>query len=96
MTAPDPLARRQVRLLRALRAATALAAGLAAAGLAVPDPLGRRLCAAALGVLIAAPLLRVAWLANRWRRRGDPRFAITAVGLLALVGAGPVVAALLV
>jgi hypothetical protein len=86
--APDPLAGRQARLLRVLRAATLLAAALAAIGVVV-----EAVAVAAVAVLVAAPLVRVAWLANRWRRRGDPRFSFTAVGLLALVALGTVLAA---
>jgi hypothetical protein len=86
----DPFAQRQARLLRALRGATVLAGVLAAAGV-VFEPAA----VAALAVLIGAPLLRVAWLANRWRRRGDARFALSAAGLLVIVGLGPVLAAVL-
>ena len=90
MTAPDPFANRQVRLVRALQVATVVAAILSAVGL-FAEPAA----VAAVAVLIAAPMLRVTWLAQRWRRRGDPRFALTAVGLLLLVGSAPVLAAVL-
>ena len=90
MTAPDPFANRQVRLVRALQVATVVAAILSAVGL-FAEPAA----VAAVAVLIAAPMLRVAWLAQRWRRRGDPRFAFTAVALLLLVGSAPVLAAVL-
>jgi hypothetical protein len=36
--------------------------------------------------LIAAPIGRVVWLLVRWLRRGDRRFALAAVALLAVMG----------
>lgn len=91
---PDPYATRQARLLRALRAATVTAAVLAALAVVLPDPAGSYAGGAAVAVLIAAPLLRVAWLAVRWARRNDVRFALAAAGLLALAGLGPVLVSL--
>jgi hypothetical protein len=36
--------------------------------------------------------MRVAWLAVRWYRRGDRRYAAVAAGVLLIVGAGSVLA----
>lgn len=41
--------------------------------------------------LIAAPVIRVTWLAVRWFRLGDVRFALVSVLLLAIVGVAAVV-----
>lgn len=69
-------------LARALRVLLVSGAVLAVAALA-PGPVGAVSGRALLGVLIGAPLLRVAYLSVRWARLGDRRFA--AVGLLLLV-----------
>ncbi|HSL58090.1 MAG TPA: hypothetical protein VK866_09640 [Acidimicrobiales bacterium] len=82
---PDPLARRQRHLVVALRAATVVAVVLAAGALVLPDRWGERAGTAMVGVLIGAPVLRVAWLTVRWVRRGDVRFALTGVALLVVI-----------
>jgi len=64
----------------------------ALAGLLLPDPFGPAASAFAVGVVIAAPLMRVTWLAVRWYRRGDRRFAAVAASLLLVVGSGSVLA----
>jgi hypothetical protein len=45
-----------------------------------------------VALLIALPLLRIAWLTLRWARLGDWRFALAGVGLLSVVAAGALVA----
>ncbi|MFM9085703.1 MAG: hypothetical protein ACKORC_04445 [Acidimicrobiia bacterium] len=65
---------------------------LAAVGAVVPA--ARWLAGVAIGVLVASPLARVAWLARRWWAIGDRRFALVAVALLALVAVGPLAALL--
>jgi len=66
----------------------------ALAGLLLPDPVGPAASALAVAVVVAAPLLRVAWLAVRWYLRGDRRYAAVAASLLLVVGAGSVLALL--
>ena len=57
-------------------------------GTVVPGSAGRTASATAVGFVIAAPLLRVGWLAYRWWRWGDRAFASVAASLLLVVGAG--------
>lgn len=89
----DPRAGRFQPLVRSSRFAVGVALVLALAGTAVPGSTGDALDAAAIAVVVIAPLLRVAWLAQRWFRRGDPRFGLVALGVLAVVGAAVAVAA---
>jgi len=42
----------------------------------------------AVGVIVAAPLLRVALFGARWARIGDRRYAVAALGLLLVTAAG--------
>lgn len=77
-----------------LRAAAAAALVLGALAAAVPGDAGTAIGTAAVGVVIAAPLLRVAWLAKRFVREGDDRFALLALALLAVVATGAVLALL--
>lgn len=67
-------------------------AALAAAGAAIPG--GRWLDGVAIGVLVAIPLARVAWLAVRWWAIRDRRYALAAAVLVVLVSVGPIVALL--
>jgi hypothetical protein len=83
---------RYERMVRALRLLGWVAFGAALAGVLLPDPVGNAAGATAVGVVVAVPLLRVAWLAIRWYRRGDRRYAAVAAGLLLIVGAGSVLA----
>lgn len=80
---------RMSAMLRFLARAAFIAALV---GLLLPGPVGRAGSAAAVAVVVAAPLLRVAWLAVRWYLRGDQRYAAVAAGLLLVVGTGSVVA----
>lgn len=82
------------RVAHYLRAAVILAFALAVAGLALPGTAGRVAAWAMVVTLIAAPFVRVAWLATRWAHAPDWRFFAAAVGLLVLTAAGAVVAAL--
>ncbi|MEI2698885.1 MAG: hypothetical protein V9E94_11230 [Microthrixaceae bacterium] len=67
---------------------------LAAGGALLPGGVGRWSGAAAIVVLVTAPLVRVVWLVRRWMSRGDPRFAAVGCGVLAIIAAGVVLAAL--
>ena len=77
-----------VGLHRLLVACAVAALVLGALGATLPDDAGTAAATAAVTVVIAAPLLRVAWLSGRWLRKGDVRFAALAVVLLAVVGTG--------
>jgi hypothetical protein len=67
---------------------------LAVAGLVVGGRTGKVLEWSAVAVVIAIPLVRVAWLAVRWSRLRDWRYVAVAVLLLVLVAVGPIVALL--
>ena len=85
--APDPRRRRQLVLARFLRVAGALSLVLAVAGL-VPGDAGRIARGLLLAMLIATPLVRALWLALRWARRGDVRFASVAIAVVAITCTG--------
>lgn len=67
---------------------------LAVASALVPGTAGQALAAAAVGAVVAVPLLRVAWLVLRWSQERDGRFVAAGAGLLGVVGAGALLAAL--
>jgi hypothetical protein len=71
---------------------TWVALAAAVAGLLLPDPIGNAASAVAVGVVVGAPLVRVAWLAVRWYHRGDRRYAAVAAALLVIIGTGAVLA----
>jgi hypothetical protein len=83
---------RYERMIGVLRLFIRVALGAALVGLLLPGPVGRVASATAVTVVIAAPLIRVAWLAVRWYSRGDRRYAAVAAALLLIVGAGSVLA----
>ncbi|HEV7686640.1 MAG TPA: hypothetical protein VGQ80_08725 [Acidimicrobiia bacterium] len=83
---------RYERMIRVLRLLTRLAFVAALAGLLLPDPAGKAAAGMAVAIVVGSPLLRVAWLAVRWYRRGDRRYAAVAVALLIVVGTGSVIA----
>ena len=83
---------RQAALARAGRVAVVAVLVAAALAALLPDEAGSAAGALMVGLLVAAPLVRVAWLGIRWARKGDRRFALVAAGLLAVVATGTVVA----
>lgn len=85
---PHPLVGRQRHLLLFLRTLYALAVGFAAGGVLLPGAAGRASGTGLVVTLVAAPVLRVAWLTARWLRRRDVRFAAVALVLLVVVGIG--------
>jgi O-antigen ligase len=85
---------RYERIIWALRITTRVTLVAALAGTFIPGETGRRASAAAVGFVIAAPLLRVSWLAYRWWRWGDRVFASVAASLLLVVGTGTTIALL--
>ena len=76
---------------RVLRFSLILTLVLAAVGL-LPGPSGVVAGTAAVAVVTATPLLRVAWLAARWWRAGDHRYALIALALLSVVASGAIAA----
>ncbi len=94
MSIPDPRAGRFDALVAASRMAMIVAVALAVAGSVLPGDAGTWAATAAIVVVIAAPLLRVTWLAARWFRRGDITYAWVAVGVLCVVATAVVLAAL--
>lgn len=91
MTTPfDPRADRQRRLARFLRVAVMATFAIAVAALVLPGRAGTVLGVAMVAVLVAVPLIRLAWLARRWLGRGDRRFALVALLLGLIVSAGAV------
>jgi len=88
----DPRLDRQRRLIRFLRVAGLVVFGLALLSLVLPPQLDAEVSVAMVTLLVAAPVVRVVWLARRWLHKGDLRFAAAALGLLAVVGTGAAIA----
>ncbi len=84
--------RANAALARTLKGATLAALVLSVVGIALPGDAGRSSAWGAVGVVVLAPLARVGLLGVRWVIRRDYLFAILAFGLLAIVGAGAVIA----
>lgn len=85
---------RYERIIWALRITIRVTLAAAVIGTVIPGEVGRAASAFAVGLIIAAPLLRVSWLAYRWWRWGDRVFASVAAALLLVVGTGTALAAL--
>ena len=83
---------RYERMIRALQVISRMAFGAAVVGMLLPDPVGTAAGAIAVTIVVAVPLIRVAWLAIRWYRRGDRRYGAVAAGLLLIVATGSVLA----
>jgi len=93
-SAPDPRLERYRPLTKSLRAVLVMCSALAVAALVLPDPASRWMGLAMFAVLVGAPIARVLWLVRRWIRRGDRRFAAVGLGVLVVIGAGVLLAAL--
>lgn len=63
------------------------------AGALLPGTAGIALATLAVTAVIAAPLVRVAWLVFRWVQEGDRRFVARGIGLLSIVAVGAALAA---
>ncbi|HLG00041.1 MAG TPA: hypothetical protein VI916_06195 [Acidimicrobiia bacterium] len=79
------------KLIRPLRIAGFLVFLLAVAA-AIPSSAAEVAGVVMVGVLVAAPLLRVAFFVGRWWQIGDRRFAMIALLLLVEIGAGTALA----
>jgi hypothetical protein len=90
----DPRLDRYRPLTRALDVAHIGCVSMAVLAVLLPDPIGRWLGVAAVGLLVVVPMMRVLWLVNRWMRRGDRRYALVGVGVLAVTCVGVALAAL--
>lgn len=88
----DPKAGRFDRTVGTLRVTTGLVAITAIVALLLGAGWGDAVAWVAIGLLVAAPLVRVGWLAIRWFRRGDTRFGLAACGVLAIIAAGVLLA----
>lgn len=86
----DPRAGRQRRLSQFLRIAAYVTFALAVAALLLPGDAGRVAGFLVVVVLVAVPLLRLAWLGRRWLRKGDRRFALVAAALGLIIVGGSV------
>lgn len=84
---------RYERIIWALRITIRVTLAAALVATVAPGETGRVAAAGAVGLVVAAPLLRVAWLAYRWWRWGDRAFASVAIALLLIVTAGTAIAA---
>lgn len=82
------------RQARALRTITVLALVTAGTSLVAPPPLDRGLAVAALGVVMATPVLRVVWLIFRWAQERDTRFVALGTALIAVIAMGALASAL--
>lgn len=77
-----------------VRVATVLALAAAVVGTVTKGRLSSIFGGVAVGLVIAAPLVRVAMLGARWTHIHDRRFAVAAFALLAVTGAGAALALL--
>lgn len=88
---PGPRAVRRRVLVRALVVLTIALAVLALLTVVLPPPVEEPLAIATVALLLAIPVVRVAWLGLRWWRLGDRRFALVAAALLGVVALAAVV-----
>ncbi len=63
-------------------------------GAVLPGAVGTGVATTAVGAVMAAPLLRVAWLVFRWSQEHDRRFVTVGLGLLSVIALGAVLSAL--
>lgn len=83
------------RMATVLQVATSAALVLGLLAVLLPGQIGRALAWGSVGLVVAAPLARVGWLAVRWVERRDWRYAALAAALLAIVVAGAAIAVVL-
>ncbi len=76
------------RIAQAIRVFLVVVGVLALGSAVLPGRISEVLGQLSVAALIAAPLLRVLWMAIRWFRRGDYRYGAIAVGVLCLALVG--------
>ena len=79
------------RLASLMQVALVLAFALALGGAFFPGRTGAILGGICIGILIGAPIVRVAWLTIDWTRTGDRRFALLGLALLSVLATGAVI-----
>lgn len=77
-----------------LRVAVTVAVLAAVTGTVTHGPVSEVAGGIAVGAIVAAPLTRVLLLGVHWARQRDHRFALAALGLLAVAGGGALLALL--
>lgn len=75
----------------ALRAVSATAWGLAGLGVMLGESSGV-VASAAVVIVVAAPLVRIAWLVVRWVQERDLRFVVLGLALLGVIALGGAIA----
>jgi hypothetical protein len=75
-------------LVAFLRIAVVTAFALGLLGATLPGDAGIAVATVAVAAVIAVPVVRITWLALRWARKGDARFAALAGVLLLVIAAG--------
>ena len=85
---PDPREERFRPMGEFLTAEVVAVLVLCLAALLGGERLGGAGAAGMLALLVAIPLVRVAWLVVRWFRRGDRRFAFVGVFVLCVAATG--------
>jgi hypothetical protein len=78
-----------------LKVASSLAAAGAAVAILFPAPIGAWAGTVAVTAVIVSPLLRVLWLIYNWWRERDVLFVAIGTTLLAVLGMGALLAALI-
>jgi hypothetical protein len=80
-----------LRLLSSLMQIALVAAfAMALCGAFLPGQTGTIFGGICIGILIGAPIVRVAWLTVDWARIGDRRFALLGFALLSVLASGAV------
>lgn len=77
----------------ALTMVTVSVLAMSIAGVALPNSIGRALSGTSVAVVVATPILRVAWLVFRWWQERDRRFILIGMGLLLVAATGAMLAA---
>lgn len=90
-TEPRP---RYRKIRRGMQITSGLALAAALGGVILPGRARTAASVLAVALVISAPLARVLWLAVRWWRWGDRRYAAVAASVLFLVATGAVLALL--
>ncbi|MFV0257669.1 MAG: hypothetical protein ACK5PP_04380 [Acidimicrobiales bacterium] len=78
----------------ALRRLSQVILALAVVGTVLPEPARHAVAMTVVGLVMAAPISRVAWLVFRWWQEQDRTFIAIGVALLGVVASGGVLALL--